>query len=303
MSKVSSVLILGTLPPPTGGVTISVKNLFVALKSKVKVNVFPTGLWTRYDIVHAHNYAPWKRFAMLVLGKILARKNVFTIHGMHFKENLWFNRLNLWLTDGVVIQNNNVLEFAPTLKKKPLLKIGSLVKEGIVTSANSQKILGLKTKPRVLIYAQHAGQYEGEDIYGVQFVLDLLGQIQQDFTIVLVDVANAYPNLKSHAQEQLVHLDKPLDFTQLLTEVDIYIRPTSKDGDSVAVLEAIMLGVPVLASNVTERRQEVLLYEYGNKESFLSALKQINLSELKTKNTNLPSVEDYLRFYQELLDN
>lgn len=303
MNKVTSILILGTLPPPIGGVTVSVKNLFVALRNQCKVNVFPNGLLARYDIAHAHNYAPWKRFIMLLLGKILAKRNVFTIHGMHFKEDLWFNRINLWLSDGVIIQNDNVLENAPRLKKKPLLKIGSLVKEGIVVPANTQNILGPKKKPRLLVYAQHAGKYDGKDIYGVPFVLELLHNLQQDFTVVLADVTNAYPHLKNLDKEQLLHLDAPVDFAQLLTEVDIYLRPTSKDGDSVAVLEAIMQGVPVLASDVTERREEVLLYEYGNQESFLQALKQIDLSGSRTLNTELPSVDDYLNFYAELLKN
>jgi hypothetical protein len=151
---------------------MSVLNQVNAMRTlNMLVSVFPRGLLKRHDIAHAHNYAPWKRLVMLMIGKCLAKKNVFTIHGMHFKQDLLLNRLNLWLTDGVVIQNDNVLVSAPRLKNKPLLKMSSLVKEGIKATSNSKTILGTKSKPRILVYAQHAERYEGKDIYGVPFII------------------------------------------------------------------------------------------------------------------------------------
>ncbi len=281
---------------------MSVLNQVNALDSvKVAVSVFPKGLFRRYDIAHAHNYAPWKRCVMLIIGKCLAKKTVFTIHGMHFKQDLWLNRLNLWLADGVVVQNDNVLELAPRLKNKPLLKIGSLVAEGIQQVNQGQNILGTASKPRILIYAQHAAQYEGKDIYGVPFVIAMLEQLKSDYTVILADVSNAYSHLKNYPESDLVRLDKPVNFTQLLSEVDVYLRPTSKDGDSVAVLEAILQGVPVIASDVTERRPEVVLYQYGSESSLLRALQQVRNVKQKSISTELPSVSQYLTFYDELL--
>lgn len=303
MAKLSSVLVLGTLPPPIGGVTMSVKNSVVALKSKgLNVSVFPKGLFKRYDIAHAHNYTPWKRLLMLLLGKIVAKKNVFTIHGMHFKQDLFFNRLNLWLADGVVVQNDIVLESAPKLKEKTVLKIGSLVKEGLETPSQSASILGPKSKPRLLVYAQHAEQYEGKDIYGVPFVMELLDQLSTKYSVVLADVSNAYADLDTRTNIGLERIDHAVNFTQLLSEVDIYLRPTSKDGDSVAVLEAIMLGVPVVASDVTERRKEVTLYKYGSSQSFLDALNSAEQSKDSACKTELASVEEYLNFYAAVLN-
>jgi glycosyltransferase involved in cell wall biosynthesis len=302
--KVKSVLILGTLPPPIGGVTMSVLNQVNAMRSlKLCVAVFPNGLLKRHDIAHAHNYAPWKRLVMLIIGKCLAKKNVFTIHGMHFKQELLLNRLNLWLADGVVIQNDNVLVSAPKLKNKPLLKIGSLVKEGIKTSKDTKKILGTQSKPRLLVYAQHAEQYEGVDIYGVPFIVGMLEQLAGEYTVVLADVTNAYKDLIGYSECDLIRLDRAVDFTQLLSEVDVYVRPTSKDGDSVAVLEAIMLGVPVVASDVTERRKEVVLYKYGSKSSLLRALDKVKGIKHKELPAELPSAEQYLTFYDALLGN
>jgi glycosyltransferase involved in cell wall biosynthesis len=128
-----------------------------------------------------------------------------------------------------------------------------------------------------------------------------LEQLSTEYTVVLADVSNAYADLKGYSDSDLLRLDKAVDFTQLLSEVDVYLRPTSKDGDSVAVLEAILLEVPVIASDVTERRKEVVLYEYGSKSSLLSALRHVKDSKQTQLPTELPSVEHYRAFYDDLL--
>jgi glycosyltransferase involved in cell wall biosynthesis len=297
-----SVLILGKLPPPVGGVTMSIKNLVTALKVKGNsVSVFPAGLFKRYDVAHAHNYQPWKRFIMLVLGKLLAKKNVFTIHGMHFREDLWLNKMNLWLADGIIVQNDLVLNAAPALQKKPILKIASLVLEGIEKKQQVAAILDTKVKPRLLLYAQHGDMYEGQDIYGVPFVMGLIDQLQDRYTLVLVDVSNSYPHLTGYSPDDFIRIDHPVDFAQLLSEIDIYIRPTCKDGDSVAVLEAIMLGVPVVASDVAERREEVFLYNYGSAQSFIDALEHVHIHKRGVNSGSIPSVDRYVDFFQHLL--
>lgn len=302
MPATIEVLILGKLPPPIGGVTMSVKNLVTALLVKgASVSVFPSGLLRTYDIAHAHNYQPWKRFLMLVLGKLLAKKTVFTIHGMHFRQDLWFNKMNLWLADGVVVQNDLVLNAAPSLKNKPILKIASLVREGIEKNHQASAILDAKVKPRLLLYAQHSDTYEGQDIYGVPFVMGLIEQLKERYTLVLADVNNSYPELTGYEPEDFIRIPYPVDFSQLLSEIDIYIRPTCKDGDSVAVLEAIMLGVPVVASDIAERRQEVVLYKYGSAQSFIAALAQVDVNKRSENAGAIPSIDRYLEFYQHLL--
>jgi glycosyltransferase involved in cell wall biosynthesis len=297
-----SVLILGKLPPPIGGVTMSIKNLVTALLVKGNsVAVFPSGLFCTYDIAHAHNYQPWKRFLMLLLGNLLAKKSVFTIHGMHFREDLWLNKINLWLADGIIVQNELVLNASPSLRSKPILKIASLVHEGIETNKNVAAILGKHVKPRLLLYAQHSDRYEGQDIYGVPFVMGLFDKLKDKYTLVLADVNNSYPQLVGYEEADFIRIDHPVNFTQLLSEIDFYIRPTCKDGDSVAVLEAIMLGVPVVASDVAERRPEVTLYEYGSSVSFINALEQAQNKRQSVNSESIPSVDRYLEFYQHLL--
>lgn len=300
--KINSLLLLGTLPPPIGGVTISVKNQLTALLSKnINVRVYPKGLLSKSQIAHVHSYQPWKRFILLSLGKLLAKRNVFTIHGMHFDEKNYFNRLNIRLTDGIVIQNDEVVEQAPLLNMKPLLKMTSLVKEGIEPLKKAQSILGVKDKPRLLLYAQHNGMFDGQYIYGVPFIISILPKLQSRYTLVFADVQNSYPEMSSHFGDDVIHLTEPVNFKQLLSEVDIYIRPTSKDGDAISILESLMIGIPVLASNVVKRAEGASIYNFLDEDDFLRSLEELMISPQHTKIPFINSVDDYLYFYEKLL--
>ncbi|WP_286263312.1 glycosyltransferase [Thalassotalea atypica] len=304
-THINSFLMLGTLPPPVGGVTISVKNQMIALQSKdIEVNVFPSKIIRFHDVAHVHSYQPWKRLLLLMLGKLRAKINVFTIHGMHFDEKSIFGRLCVALVDGVVVLNEDVLETAPILKKKPFLKSTSLVAEGIEQEKDRKLILPrVKSKPRVLVYAQHGESYDGQPIYGVPFILENIDTLIQHYTLVIVDLSDCYTEFSSFCTEDVIRFNKPVDFIQLLNEVDVYLRPTSKDGDAIAIHESLIQGTPVVASNVVSRPIGVHEYDYLNMDSFLDAIEQALTCEKIVKKPNLSSINEYLQFYNELRDS
>lgn len=298
-----AVLMLGRLPPPIGGVTISVENLFLALTStKVEVGFLMSGLNRRYDIAHIHAYDAKKRFLLAVLAKIFAKRTVFTIHGMHFDDNDWFNRLTLRLVNGVVVLNDNIVSRSCKLNQLPLLKVSSMVLEGLKQPEETPQLLpSKKEKPRLLVYAQHGNTFEGEPIYGVPFILENLRRILESYSLVVVDLENAYPEFESFLTQDVTRFTSPVDFKQLLTEVDVYIRPTSKDGDSVAIREALMLKVPVVASDVVERAKGVIQYHYLDKDDFFEKIEYALHSDAANQSDSLSSVEQYLSFYDDIL--
>lgn len=300
--KITSLLLLGTLPPPIGGVTISVKNLKDALElNQVNVGVLYSGLMNRYQVAHSHAYSPMKRLILLVLGKLFASKNVFTIHGMHFDQKNFFNRIALELADGVVVLNDDILKLSPKLNKLPILKSSSLVKEGLNLANSSKKILSVeKPKPRLLLYAQHGNSFEGEPIYGVPFIEEVLGDIVKNFTLVFVDLNKCYPEFAQ--KSGVIYFGEVVDFNQLLREVDVYVRPTSKDGDAIAIHEAISNGIPVVASDVVSRPEGVKTYPYHDKKAFLQAIDTSITDQKSVAKLQLSSVTDYLNFYKSLFN-
>jgi glycosyltransferase involved in cell wall biosynthesis len=67
----------------------------------------------------------------------------------------------------------------------------------------------------------------------------------------------------------------PSQFTQLLSSSDIFIRPTTTDGDSIALREALYLGKKVIASNAVCRPETCLLFETENAEDLAKQIESV----------------------------
>lgn len=297
----NSVIIFGKLPPPTGGVTKSVNSLYVALKIKnITVEIFsPKSLFKRYDIAHIHYSKSWKRFAGLVIGKIIAKKVIFTLHGRKFKSDI-LNKLNSKFYDGVILLNEEtVLEYKGLFKKTE--RITSLIREGIDSDSNNnmKKYLEKETDfIYILVYAHSKIIENGYDVYGLDFIINNLSSIPSKYKIVLVDPQNSYEN--DVKDTDVIHIKEEIDFIQILKEIDIYIRPTIKDGDSVAVQEALLLGKSVLASNVVPRPEEVDTYDLHKIDDFIKKITKIRTN--KTFIYKPDSITKYLDFVNDIIE-
>lgn len=60
----------------------------------------------------------------------------------------------------------------------------------------------------------------------------------------------------------VIHKDLTPDaFAELLADIDCFVRPTLTDGDSIAVREALALGIPVIASDSVKRPEGCMLFK------------------------------------------
>lgn len=294
----NSIIIFGTIPPPIGGVTKSIENLFNSLKSK---NIFVKlisikSLYKRYDIAHIHYSKSWKRLLGLIIGRILAKKVIFTLHGNNYKKD-FYNKINSKLTDGVIFLNNNVYEKESNLFKNSII-LTSLFQEGIKTTIVESNILTKQeNKIYLLIYAYDKVYQDNKDIYGVDFILNNINALDEKYIIVLIDPKKGYESdVQIIPKNKLIYLDYKVNFISLLEEIDIYIRPTSTDGNSVAVQEALMLGKKVVASDIVNRGEYVTSYKYNDFEDFTLKLNE------KSSNINYSpdSIDKYLNFLGKL---
>lgn len=64
----------------------------------------------------------------------------------------------------------------------------------------------------------------------------------------------------------------PDEFAWILGRCDAYVRPTDRDGDAVALREALYYGKPVVASDCVERPAGVRLFKTGDAGSLAEAL-------------------------------
>ena len=296
------ILVFGSIPPPIGGVTRFVKNLLEAIRVDDKNQLvglvsFLNVLSPKYDIWHINYSHPVKILIFISLGRLLGKKVFFVKHGGKLSLKSKAVLLSIKLSHGVFCLNENVYNQLRVFDKNSLIHT-TIFKENL-SSFQSGTRLRTNSKLRLLLYINNSGELEGREIYGAKFVHDCLSCLLENYELVVVDISKDYKAMFSGING-VEYINKHVDFQRTLNSVDVYIRPTSTDGNSVAVLEAGILGVKVLASDVVQRPDFVNTYVYGSKESFLKGLEKISKEDTKKINIPLSSVREVLSFIRKV---
>ena len=224
----------------------------------------------------------------------------FTLHSNTYKDGM-LNFLSSKLADGVILLNKNA-EKKYKDKFKSSIVLDSIFAEGITQEniKNKEYIQRKDEKIYLLIYAFNKVYRDAKDIYGVDFMLENFSSLDDKYCLVLLDIKGAYRNEVNRINnDSLIHLDHEVDFLSLLSEIDIYLRPTTTDGSSVAVQEALLLGKNVLASDVVERPAEVTIYEGG---SFFDFKEKLDNIKNNSRGFCPNSIDDYITFCKKTLE-
>lgn len=297
------VLLFGKLPPPVGGVTVSVKNLVSALKKKgIESRLLGKHrFFTRYDIAHIHYSNLLKRLLGVILARLLARRVIFTVHGKFLDMNNVYNKLSVALSHGVIVLNERLFN---TLQEQGIHTsvtiLPSIFEEGFEQDDKQQAYFEADPDTQyALLYACDRNYRDGHEVYGVEFVLNQLERFSDNQKLVLLDISGEYRKEAEALKSRIVYIDKVVNFSSLLKQVDMYLRPTYMDGASVAVQEAMVLQVPVLASDVVDRPEGVVTYRYMDGDDFADKLSDINAAP--RPELTLQSVDTYIEFCTKLL--
>ena len=208
-----------------------------------------------------------------------------------------FVKVSLRLADGVFCLNKQVLD---QVKGKNIgcLQHSTIFRENVkeLVDHYPRNISADGDKCRLLFYLNNDRKIDGIETYGGSFLVSCLDLLEHDFDITIVDLSGAYKD-EFASYTNVLYLDQAQDFKALLIQSDIYVRPTSSDGMSVAILEAGLLGVKCLASDAVERPAFVSTYRLGDKSDFISALHRLKdkkSSEIRA--VTLSSVEEVFDF-------
>ncbi len=108
--------------------------------------------------------------------------------------------------------------------------------------------------------------------------------------------------------DNFIFITEPLDEAVSLWKMsDIVIRATNTDGNSLTILEALSIGVVVIASNCVERPNDVVLFENRNVDDLVNKVKLVLNSLDKYKSRINPeqyrsNANDFIQLYKTFLD-
>jgi glycosyltransferase involved in cell wall biosynthesis len=116
--------------------------------------------------------------------------------------------------------------------------------------------------------------YEGQDLYGLDHLVELAARLKPDFPRAGIIVCfwdhvtedDGYlAELKRRAEargvaDNLFFNTRKGTFVPVLEASNVFVRPTNTDGDAVSIREALYLGVPAVASDAVERPDGTILF-------------------------------------------
>ena len=199
-----TLLLIGPLPEPKGGVSIHIQRLGRILEKDFKVHyidesrVIKPGLYNirsrkispylqlirSADIVHIQSSLTILRCFHLLIAKILFRKRVLaTIHSIWGKSEseILLIRLTLKLADRVIAVNSNILEIlkpANSIVQPAFIPPDLDMEPGLPDQVSSW--LEKQRKQSRKIIAGNAFRielYEGQDLYGIDLCLDMMQRL------------------------------------------------------------------------------------------------------------------------------
>lgn len=263
-------------------------------------------------VLHIHYGGLGYFLALTPLLAISRARKVITFHSVRVLQDLerrpgWVRRFALSLLDRFALFVAVRGEIGDALRTLGLDGPEVTVMPAFLPPAPAEQDLS-RLPPAMaadLVAAQNAGRiqiccgayylgpgYGHDDIYGVERLLGALGgcaSLPQGGLDLWVLVSNRPQSTEQLRAEAAVlaaaaglatvrlhlHFGRPL--MPVMSRCSGFVRPSSEDGDSVAIREALALGLPVLASDVVARPPGVRVYPSGSGlpralESFLAAL-------------------------------
>jgi len=286
----------------------------------------------REDVIHFHD-SDWRIWVIAGLLGLLNKKVIISIHGASLRNSLkracWFQKRIIIFTlrhvSFIIVVNLRIKELLisigikpenivvipafipPTIRDEDIKKVPQEVWDFIdrhnpIISGNAFKIIF----------------YNNQDLYGIDMCIDLCANLKKHYPNVgfvfgLPDIGeyNYFKKMQQKIQvkgieNNFLFQTKPCQFYPIIMKSDVFIRPTNTDGASVSLREALYFKVPSLASNITSRPKETILFENRNINDFTSKAKWI-LDNYKIVKERLSTVEiednskQIIEIYRKLL--
>ena len=285
------LLIVGATPQSAGvgGVTVHVDRLMQFLdRKKFPYELFDykkesligiIGKVRHSDVVHLHISNPYYRFIVAVLCTLFRKKYIMTLHGKYVKTEskpwplIWYAIkkatvpivLNQVSYDTCISINQNTLllpAFIPPQKDEQL-------EQDVVNIVNNIHSQG----KQVVVTYGYDDQKDvcGREVYGVSFLVPIFND-SNEYGLIVSTPTGCYKRLYEERYSNVYFIDHPLSLYELLKASDVFVRNTSKDGDSLSVKEALYLGKKVICTNVIDRPNGVLLFPYSDKDALMACL-------------------------------
>ena len=294
-----SVLLVGCLPPPVGGVSVHLRRLTARLEAdghrwrlfddgpvhplQLPVRLLGALLAARLRgvrLVHVHS-GNWRtRMLAAWLGRLLGLPVVITLHSFRPLDNPRTRRLaRLALSQARVLVAVSGEVRARCLEHgadPARIHVQYAYLDPPATGADplppAVESFLAGHSPVLAASASLLRFHDGLDLYGLDLLMDLVHAVRDRHPragLVFVLPETGLPDYLERCRGRLRQLDlladfliveEALDFPALLRRCHLMLRPTTTDGDSLSLRESLAVGCRTLASDAVPRPEGVEVF-------------------------------------------
>jgi glycosyltransferase involved in cell wall biosynthesis len=327
------ILLIGSTPPPIGGVTIHIdrfihlygeeygfdiavldlKKRVLFQGQRVTKNIFGIiSFFLSSKIIHIHISNDSIKLFFAAASKMLFKKVIYTHHNSIVKNAIIF-KLMYYLCDKVILVNNQEIDknlidyqktevipaFLPPYKLEPLPnKIEKML-------SNYQTVISTNCSLYNFI--------DGKHVYGFDLMVDAFYGLSKNKKIkhtllILVDPSNTTGEFvskllkdKEFGTNKVLYTTQKLDFASLIKKTDITVRATRTDGDSLSIRESLYFNTPIIASDVTARPEGTITFKSDNSMDLENKILEILKNKQEVKYEHINYGQKVLDLYGEVL--
>lgn len=248
------------------------------------------------DIIHYHGES-WLTRSLLLIVKLRSKRILYTFHSLRDEISSmeiykrFFVRLVAKFGDHFIASSTGV--------KDTLISFGfppgkiSVVHPFLPPNIDEQDFAAIPKSvwsfieshsPILSANAFRISFFHGEDLYGIDMCVRLCSKLKQQFpNIGFVfclperNDVNYFNHLMNLIKElgigcNFLFVIENIELYPILSQANLFVRPTNTDGYAISVAEALFLGIPAVASDVCERPYGSTLFHNRDEEDFLNAV-------------------------------
>jgi glycosyltransferase involved in cell wall biosynthesis len=348
------VFLIGPYPPPYGGISVAIERLRDRLQQsgvecyvydtsrtvKQVAGVIPAGGGTRWlirlcltadaDVIH-YQASSWKMRAMVGLLPWRRAKTVISVQGSSLLDS-WAQgnslrrsliRFALRRTSYVILANPDHVPFIRSLgipeTRSAVIPayIPPVVREEDDAQISDEIRQFWQAHTPLLLANGAVAFYRGEDLYGLDMMVDLIGALRPSFpriglVVPLRPITESaqlgyWETLRDRASaaglaESILWVPGGVPALHpLIRASQLFLRPTNTDGDAVSIREALYFQVPVVASDAAPRPDGSVLFRSRDVGDFVAQVRSVLSGTHSFRRADSPSAFDQIwRIYHEL---
>jgi len=313
------ILVITQWRPKRGGIVTHVENMMRHSKHEFTILTYPKfvdlpiiravslilygflkGLFLDYDVIHAHYAAP-QGFLGVLLKKVKGKPLVITAHGSDITV-LGRSGLTRKLVSSILINADEVVAVSNFLKGEimkmdiPEAKIRPIHNGLAIKQQLEPEVLSLHGDGPIITFIGGLVHQKGVDILLRSLVS--VKVTKPDTQVIIIGQGKEEKKLKALAKElglkDIHFLGERRDLITVMKESSVLVLPSREEGFGMVLLEAMDMGVPVVASDtggipeIVENMENGILVERENPEALgqglITALTDKSLRDKIVKN-------------------